>query len=183
MYRCTNLAGAGEPEAHYRIVHVTQQDINDSAPYLQRDGRVRLGAQGSLRERQYQHLDSPRDHRPGRERRPRRPGASPCGPGSPRQPGGTEPLRKAIEWRGLLDAGEISCPADIARREGLTRGRVTQVMGLLCLVPEIQEHILLLPKTHRRLAVTEHSLRPIARIRNTREQVGEFQKMLSLVEG
>jgi len=49
--------------------------------------------------------------------------------------------RKAIEWRRQLDTGEVRNQADIARREGVTRARVTQVPGLLRLAPEIQDQL------------------------------------------
>ena len=67
---------------------------------------------------------------------------NPKPPKEPRTPRVVELLRKAIEWRRQLDAGEVRNQADIARREGITRARVTQVMGMLRLAPEIQEHIL-----------------------------------------
>ena len=49
---------------------------------------------------------------------------------------------RAIEWRRHLDAGEIESKAEIARRERVTRAPVTQIMGLLKLAPQIQNHIL-----------------------------------------
>jgi len=52
-----------------------------------------------------------------------------------------ELLHKAIEWRRQLDTGEVRNQADIARREGVTRARVTQVLGLLRLAPEIQDQL------------------------------------------
>jgi hypothetical protein len=61
-----------------------------------------------------------------------------------------ELLRKAIEWQALLASGEAPNQVAIARREGLTRARVTQVMGLLRLAPEIHQHILSLPDRARR---------------------------------
>jgi hypothetical protein len=48
-----------------------------------------------------------------------------------------ELLRKAIEWQALLESGAMVTQADIARLEGITRGRVTQVMGMLRLDPQI----------------------------------------------
>jgi hypothetical protein len=42
----------------------------------------------------------------------------------------TSPLR-AIEWQRQLESGQVRSRADIARREGLTRARVTQIMNLL----------------------------------------------------
>ena len=59
-------------------------------------------------------------------------------------PGGHTPPQ-AIEWQALLESGEASSQAAIARREGISRARVTQVMGLLRLAPEIQERVLSLP--------------------------------------
>lgn len=50
-----------------------------------------------------------------------------------------ELLRKVQEWQGLLASGEAKTQADIARREGLTRTRVTQVLSMLRLAPEIQQ--------------------------------------------
>lgn len=38
---------------------------------------------------------------------------------------------RALEWQRQLDSGEVRSKADIARREGLTRARVTQIMNLL----------------------------------------------------
>ena len=40
-------------------------------------------------------------------------------------------LKRAIEWQRQLDAGQVRSRAAIARREGLTRARVTQIMNLL----------------------------------------------------
>ena len=66
----------------------------------------------------------------------------------------------------------------IARREGISRARVTQVMGLLRLAPEIQEHVLSLPDTVRRSAITERALRPIAQIENPKDQRARFQELV-----
>jgi hypothetical protein len=51
--------------------------------------------------------------------------------------------------------------ANIATREGITRARVTQVMGMLNLAPEIQKHILSLPDMVRRPATTGSSFYPL----------------------
>jgi hypothetical protein len=36
-------------------------------------------------------------------------------------------LARALEWQRQLDAGEVASRAEIARREGLLRARVTQI--------------------------------------------------------
>jgi hypothetical protein len=90
-----------------------------------------------------------------------------------------ELLRKAIEWQALLASGEAPNQAAIARREGITRARVTQVMGLLRLAPDIQQQILSLPDMVRRPVITERALRPIASLANQSDQRHHFQKLLT----
>jgi hypothetical protein len=85
-------------------------------------------------------------------------------PRVPKTPRVVELLRKAIEWHAFLESGEITSQADIARREGITRARVTQVMGLLRLAPEIQEQIQSMSASLHRPHITERALRPVATI-------------------
>ena len=47
----------------------------------------------------------------------------------------------------LLDTGQVKDLAEVARRGNVTRARVTQIMNLLLLAPDIQEEILFLPRT------------------------------------
>jgi len=62
----------------------------------------------------------------------------------------------------MIRAGELGDLAHAAKVMGLTRARVTQVMNLLLLAPEIQEAILDLPPvTKGRDTVTERTLRRI----------------------
>jgi hypothetical protein len=90
-----------------------------------------------------------------------------------------ELLRKAVEWQALLASGEALNQADIARREGITRARVTQVMGLLRLTPEIQQQVLSLRDMVRRPAITERALRPIAQIESPKEQLARFREVIA----
>ena len=96
----------------------------------------------------------------------------------PKTPRVVELLRKAIEWKALLESGQIATQADIACQEGITRARVTQVMGLLRLAPEIREKILTSAGTFQRRPVTERMLRPIGAIPDQRDQVREFHRFL-----
>jgi hypothetical protein len=95
----------------------------------------------------------------------------------PRTPRVVELLRQALEWQALLESGEASNQAAIARCEGVTRARVTQVMGMLRLAPEIQEHVLSLPDVVRRPAISERALRPIAQIDSPTDQLKAFQAL------
>ncbi len=63
---------------------------------------------------------------------------------------------------GMIGTGELKDMADAARTTSVTRARMTQVMGLLLLAPEIQEAILDLPPvTSGRDPVSERALRRI----------------------
>lgn len=57
-----------------------------------------------------------------------------------------ELLHKAIEWQALMESGKVANQAKIARHVGIIRARVTPVMGMLRLAPEIQECILAMPE-------------------------------------
>lgn len=53
----------------------------------------------------------------------------------------------AIHFDQLISEGEIEDFAEIARLENVSRARVTQVMNLRLLAPDIQEALLRLPRT------------------------------------
>jgi hypothetical protein len=89
-----------------------------------------------------------------------------------------ETLRKALEWRRQLDAGEVANQATIARREGITRARVTQVLMLLHLAPAIQEYVLNLPKSISPRCISEQRLRPITNTESHREQISGFESVI-----
>ncbi len=72
---------------------------------------------------------------------PRRgPAARP--PASPRMPRVTRLMALAVKYQGLVDVGELRDYADIARLGYVTRARITQIMNLSNLAPDIQEKLL-----------------------------------------
>jgi len=89
-----------------------------------------------------------------------------------------ETLRKALVWQQELDSGSVANQAAIARREGVTRARVTQVLTLLRLDPEIQEHILNMPKSVNPPRISERGLRPISQIENPEDQVARLRGLI-----
>ena len=69
----------------------------------------------------------------------------------------------AIHLEGQLHQGELRDYAQIARLGQVSRARISQIMSLLNLAPDIQEAILLLPPVGRgRDPIREPVLRPIA---------------------
>ena len=80
-----------------------------------------------------------------------------------RVPRVTKIMALAIRFDQLIRDGEVADQAELARVGHVSRARLTQIMNLLCLAPDLQEEILFLPPTERgRDAVTEGDLRPIA---------------------
>ena len=76
--------------------------------------------------------------------------------GPPRIPRITRLMALAIKFQEMVDRGEVRDYADIARLGYVTRARITQIMNLLHLAPEVQEDILFV-----RSAPSERSLRPL----------------------
>src|ERR1017187_8014185 len=70
----------------------------------------------------------------------------------------------------------IAHPTEAARRGRVTRARVTQIMKLLDLAPDIQEQILFLPPIH---GLNERNLRRIVSRIDWHEQRPLFQKIIA----
>jgi hypothetical protein len=77
----------------------------------------------------------------------------------------------AIRLDQLVRDGEVGGYSDLAHVGQVTRARVTQVMNLLNLAPDIEEAILFLPSVETgRDPISEHDLRPIAATLDWRSQ-------------
>ena len=50
-------------------------------------------------------------------------------------------IHKAQKWREMLHSGEVLTLSEIARKEGLSRARVTQIMNLLKLSSDVKEFL------------------------------------------
>lgn len=69
----------------------------------------------------------------------------------------------AIRFDQLIRDSVVADQAELARLGHVTRARLTQIMNLLNLAPDIQEKILFLSPLERgRCSVSERQLRPIA---------------------
>ncbi len=69
----------------------------------------------------------------------------------------------AIHMQRLIDEGAVRDYAELARLGHVSRARITQIMNLNNLAPDIQEEILFLPRVeHGRDPVREHTVRPMA---------------------
>jgi hypothetical protein len=68
--------------------------------------------------------------------------AVPKMPDPPRIPRITRLMALAIKFQAMVDRGEVRDYADIARLGYVSRARLTQIMNLLLLAPDIQEELL-----------------------------------------
>jgi hypothetical protein len=61
-------------------------------------------------------------------------------------------IHNAIQWKKMLDDGQVGSLSELAKKVGLTRARVTQIMNLLKLPDELQKFLVDLndPKEIRR---------------------------------
>jgi hypothetical protein len=77
----------------------------------------------------------------------------------------------AIRFDQLIRDGVVADQAELARLGHVTRARMTQIMNLLNLAPDIQEDILFLPpKEKGRDRITERDVRPIVNLPDWRKQ-------------
>ncbi len=86
----------------------------------------------------------------------------------------------AIKFDGMLERGEVFDYAEISRLGYVTRARVTQIMNMLHLAPDIQEDILFLPKVEKgRAQIHERLLRRLIAMPDWANQRIYWSRMLS----
>src|ERR1700736_3321616 len=87
--------------------------------------------------------------RRGRGRKDLTVGAAPAAPPSGRVPRVARLLALAHRLEQLLRTGVVRDYAELARLGHVTRARISQVLNLLYLAPDLQEAVLFLPRTER----------------------------------
>jgi hypothetical protein len=90
-------------------------------------------------------------------------------------PGGlpriTRLLALATKFQGLIQQGVLQDYADLARLGRVSRARITQIMNLLNLAPDIQERLLFLNiRDGCRAPITERTLRAVAKVPHWEDQ-------------
>ncbi len=92
----------------------------------------------------------------------------------------TRLMALAIKFDGLLRDGVVRDYADLARLGHVTRARMTQIMNMLNLAPDIQEQILFLPPvTAGRDPIAERNLRRLTAIPRWDKQRNAWRQMLA----
>jgi hypothetical protein len=86
----------------------------------------------------------------------------------------------AIKLDGLVRQGVVRDYAALARLGHVSRARITQIMNLLLLAPDIQEQLLFLPETLRgRDPIHLRQLQPIALLPDWNEQRPRWRRLVA----
>jgi hypothetical protein len=101
---------------------------------------------------------------PAKGRRGGRKAAGPKVPDPPRIARITRLTALAIRFQDMVDCGEVRDYADLARLGYVTRARLTQIMNLLNLAPDIQEELLTLSTLPAQAELSERCLRQITAV-------------------
>ncbi len=106
----------------------------------------------------------------------------------PREPGRVPRVARLLALALRIDEqvrqGELANYAEVAALGHVTRARVSQIMNLLNLAPDVQEAILFLPRTERgRDPIILRDLQPIAMIADWRKQRVLWQQISKQIRG
>jgi hypothetical protein len=86
----------------------------------------------------------------------------------------------AIRFDQMIRDGVVADQAEVAHLGHVTRARLTQIMNLTCLAPDIQEEIIcFFMLDHGRARITERDVRPIAATLSWTEQRQLWQDLRS----
>ncbi len=69
------------------------------------------------------------------------------------------PVLLALEWKKMLETGEYPSQTDLARKVGVSRARVNQILRLMKLPSDIQESIIRMGELSSPRQITERRLR------------------------
>jgi len=76
----------------------------------------------------------------------------------------------------MLDTGLVNSQAELALKEGVSRARITQVLNLCKLAPEIKPHLVSLSQDQL-FFFTERKLRQIASLPDQSIQIKRFEEL------
>ena len=88
-------------------------------------------------------------------------------------------LALAHHLQAAIDRGAIADRADVARKLGLTRARVTQLLDLLLLAPDLQGLVLALEAVDGAEPMAERTLRGVAHAGTWAEQRAAWAKLMA----
>lgn len=99
---------------------------------------------------------------------------------TPRIPRITRLMALAIKFQDMVDRGEVRDYADLARLGYVSRARLTQVMNLLLLAPDIQESLLCGSVLAGQRPLRETQLRALTAMVDWHEQRREWRNRVTI---
>lgn len=93
-----------------------------------------------------------------------------------RKPARQNPLSVALSFQRMIDNGEVRNQSHLASKMGVSRARVTQLLNLLKLAPEIQQALQDL-SPDQVAQIPERKLRNLVRLTPKSRQVAAFKKI------
>ena len=165
-HQYTKRERAPRIELWFRIIHLPDGKNNENSGIVDQTVEVTLGPQNAFEfeciGRLVRRVPASRVVTGALPKKPKTKRARKLdGSKSSEPPKIVELLETAAEWSRQLDSGEVANQAEIARRERVTRARVTQILALMKLAPQIRERIIASPWLPDGTAITERALRPI----------------------
>ncbi|WP_223643827.1 hypothetical protein [Corallococcus sp. EGB] len=92
-------------------------------------------------------------------------------------------LALAHHLQAAIDRGAVADRADVARKLGLTRARVTQLLDLLLLAPDLHDAVLALEAVDGAEPMAERTLRAVAHAGTWAEQRAAWAKLSGASRG
>ncbi len=102
----------------------------------------------------------------------------PAEPEPPRIPRITRLMALAIKFQDMVDRGEVRDYADLARLGFVTRARITQIMNMLNLAPDIQDELLTSSLLAGQANVRECGLRRVTAVVGWSDQRSLWKELL-----
>jgi hypothetical protein len=116
---------------------------------------------------------------PKRRGKPRQDNRSAPVAGTPRIPRIARLMALTIKFQEMVDRGEVRDYADLARLGYVTRARITQIMNLLNLAPDLQEALLISPTPAAQASLPERGLRHITAVAEWSQQRRLWKELLA----
>ena len=86
-------------------------------------------------------------------------------------------IQIALDWKQMLDTDKSLTMAEIARSQGFSRARVTQIMNILHLPKEVINRIASITTPQELKHLSERKLRDLLSLRTVAEQLQGFSKL------